>query len=161
MLLNEYAAHHYLIGVVRKNERLSDYPLFLNKGRHVLLRTQKGNNYYCVYHRDFFLTFAQQFELYVSTFPEHNDVGESINLECLEDAEKRGAETLLFIHANGNIYKVYTAFVRKYCLETHHLVRTQLRANKYAAGNYSTDKVEVHEKTVSIPKALLEKYDFF
>ena len=69
-LLNEYTAHKYLIGVVGKQERLSDYPLYLNKGRHVLLRTQKGNSYYCVYHRGFFHTFAQQFELYVSSFPE-------------------------------------------------------------------------------------------
>lgn len=122
-----------------------------NKSRHKIVEVRNGalmTRYYLIYKRDWFNTFAKQFERFVRKYPVYKGVkGESINRSSLDIATSNFCDFLIFCHPEG-FYLASTVTIKNFCI-TNSLYRVQDRENTYKAkgGGYS----EVREVTYSFP----------
>jgi len=155
---NEDEAYRFLyslfhsVGMCRNIKRV-------NKDRHFIVWTYDVELpvFYCVYHRDFFLTFGSQFYEFSSKFEDFSKLGESINLECLEVAVSLNA-MLLFIYPDGVIYEIPAILFKRFA-EKYNLIRGQERSNLYKKADFSGDVKCVHEITCSVPINLMRKFE--
>ena len=152
-LPDEDSAFHYLAKLVNQKEGLVGNPLSFNRGRHMVLQTLQGNNYYCLFKREFFMTFGDHFPTFIFHNPNLRGVAESINDEWLEKAIKLDA-ILLFIHPDAKVYWAYPMMVKKLGL-----VRKQESANVYNSADYSGQETVINEVTYHVPVKLLKRYD--
>src|SRR3990167_11157301 len=75
-----------------------------NKSYHCIIRHDKGV-FYCLFKRDFFMTYPQKYKLFLDAFPDLNGAGESVNVDVLDGAMENN-QLLLFVYPDGKIYIV-------------------------------------------------------
>lgn len=124
---------------------------------HTVLAGSK-NRLYCIYKREFFLTFAKQFKNFISLNPMFKDQeGESINLVALNNAIRSGCEFLVFIYPH-KVYYAYTLMIKNFC-EKNGLIRGQIRLNSFIKQDYTGKYIPESEVTYSFPKGLLNEVE--
>jgi hypothetical protein len=127
----------------------------LNKGRHLLIHTDK-ENFYCLFKHEFFHSFNYIFKDFIGKNPEFKGFGESINVSCLEVATKYEA-TLLYVYEDESVYSIPSLLVKKFC-DLHNLFRVQDKSNIYKLGNFSREETSVRENEVVFPVKLLNRF---
>lgn len=127
----------------------------LHKGRHVLLEPERQSDpsFYCLYKREYFITFNKQFPEFVSLYPDLAGVGESINEDALTKAIMRRAAYLLFVYENGRMYVCEPhKFLR--VAQRYKLFRNQQKLNRVAEP-FTRKQRFMREGTYSLPLKLL------
>lgn len=131
-----------------------------NKGRHCLLKTDKGT-FYCLFKHEFFWKFPEYYKGFLDLFPELNGAGESINVDCLMNAESRGF-SLLYVYSNHAIYIVEPSEILKChdkakAIYPNGLIRSQDRSNEYKVAYSNGVSENVNEATIVFPVKLLKR----
>ena len=160
MLLNHHAGFDYLKGILKQGYKISMVTPW-NKGRHLLIQYQKfGNNnyyyFYCLFKHTTFHSFNNEFKNFVTSFPEFEGHGESINIEFLEYAKNREA-MLLYIYPDGKIYSIESKLVYNFCYKNN-LIRTQDRRNEYIEAYSNGSSMVVQEKEAVFPIKLMARF---
>lgn len=107
------------------------YPV--NSERQFVFITNNGLKYIQVYKRNFFMSFGRIFN--------KKGIGESINKEMIEFAEKSGIHEFIFVYKDGRTYTVPVKEFKDYA-EFHGTIRTTVNG----------------EETYSIPVKLLKPW---
>lgn len=172
-LLTANAALLYFLKYLKSaGENVKEVRSF-NKDRHFLITCHAGYEtqklYYLVYHKDFFMTFNQQFPAFVAEFPQYAGVAESINKEWLElavsytkplpDWAVEPDVKLVFIYPEGRMYWTDPRLFKKFA-EAQKLVRTQEKVNLENREDYSGRQQPINETTYSLPVKMLKPLEF-
>ena len=138
----------YLIDLLNRKGR-GYYLQNRYRGGHTILRSDIAPSLYCVFKREYYLTFGKE-------FPEYTDeLGESINLEALERAIALKCDYIVFIHS-VRTFKVFPMQIKKFC-EARNLIRQQKRFNQYKTTD-CTNRIQLElESTYSFPITLMEE----
>lgn len=144
-----------------------------NKSRDLFLVVSKDavvEKFYVKFRRDvsfndegvavgFFLTFHKQFPEFFLLNSALGAVGESINIEVLNEAIRLGVDRLLFCYGDGKVYWIYPALFKKFS-ETNNLIRKQEAVNYYNAKDFTGQSKGVNEVTYCVPVKLLNRFEF-
>lgn len=140
--------------LVNKGYRIESVSPY-NKGRHLLIKTNKGN-LYCLFKHSFFHSFNFVFENFVGKNPDYLGQGESINVDYCQYAIKHNA-TLIYIYPEMDIYTIHPKVVRAFCL-MYGLIRTQEKNNFYKKADYSGSTEQIQEREYVFPVKLLTRW---
>jgi len=108
--------------------------LSVQQDRQFLFKTEKGLSYIQVFKRNFFMSFGAIFG--------KKGIGESINEEMIDFAEKNGVNCFLFVYQNGNVYAISVKELKDYAI-VNGTIRTT------SSG----------ERTFSVPITLLRRWN--
>lgn len=123
MVSNQNEAVRVVTEVLLKNRKAKILNLtILNNSKHAIISTDVGN-FYVVFKRDFFNSFGQIFN--------DKGVGESINEESLEFADKQKAN-LLFVYPDGKIYTISAMLFKKLAKENEWIRKTSTGEETYS-----------------------------
>lgn len=126
-----------------------------NKGRHLLIKTKRGN-FYCLFKHSFFHSFNFMFIDFVGKNPDYLGQGESINIDYCQYAINHNA-ILIYIYPEMDIYMIHPKVVRAFCL-MYNLIRTQDKNNFYKKADYSGTMEAVQEREYVFPVKLLSRW---
>ena len=108
--------------------------LSVQQDRQFLFKTEKGLSYIQVFKRNFFMSFGAIFG--------KKGIGESINEEMIDFAEKNGVNCFLFVYQNGKIYAISVKELKD-----------------YAVANGTIRTTSSGERTFSVPITLLRRWN--
>lgn len=119
-----------------------------NDGKHFIVMQNKVK-YYCAYKREPFNSFWKEYTY------EFGAKGESLNQECLKEAQRSDCENLVFIHQN-EIYLISTEkFLRESILNNWFGIRKRLKKVLEKNGKYA----EIQELTYSCQLNIMNKIE--
>jgi hypothetical protein len=108
--------------------------LSVQQDRQFLFKTEKGLSYIQVFKHNFFMSFGAIFG--------KKGIGESINEEMIDFAEKNGVNCFLFVYPNGNVYAISVKELKD-----------------YAIANGTIRTTSSGERTFSVPITLLRRWN--
>jgi len=120
-------------------------------GRHCVFTWLRDTSvkFYVVYKREFFNSFGVWFPKF------RGGVGESLNVEWLDFACRRGCLFVLFVYPDGRVFGVEPEFMRSYCVNNG-LVREQGSVNPVFGSQ--GDLLSVKEVTYCVPIGVLRDF---
>lgn len=152
MIQCQDSAVKYLIDQVLKNK--GRVIKEVNKSRHKIVQLDSGEKWYCVYKREFYHTFAKEFEEEMLRHPYYAESeGESLNQESLKEAQRNDCDKLVFIHPDAVYFQYLNAFLG--FAISNNLIREQDKSNNYLVKG--GERKDLHEITYSVPVPFLEK----
>lgn len=127
-----------------------------HRGLHRMIETE-NIDFYCVFKRNLFISFNQQFPEFVLLNPEYRGVAETLNEEALKMLISRAKKSLLvFLYENKNPNKKAGKYVVNpnlfYKFAVHNdLIRVQDAVNVKNRADFSGEREYIHEKTMHLP----------
>ena len=131
-----------------------------NKSYHCIIRHDKGV-FYCLFKRDFFMTYPQKYKLFLDAFPDLNGAGESVNVDVLDGAMENN-QLLLFVYPDGKIYivspsKIFDTHLDAKKYYPDGLYRSQDKSNDYKVAYSNGQIININECTCSFPIKILSR----
>ncbi len=161
-ILNKDAAKTFLIRSLEKRGFQIQMVKPMNKGRHILFKTQ-SQNFYLLYKKEPLHSFNHLHKHYANQPNTFKGYGETINKECLEYAIRKNC-LLLYIYEsdpfsnNGNkIYWVHPKQVKDFCTKNN-LIRVHEKPTTEQIPN-SQSMQTFNEVTFDFPISFLHRFN--